>query len=207
MGSFPLREYRPGDILFREGAKGGEAYLLQEGKVEISTTINDEKRVVAVLEPITVFGEMALLLEGHRRTATAAVLAPSKIVEVPKETFAEYVEQSPLFIAKLLDLLVQRLEVTTQKAASVPRPFDSVCYMLNMFRFLDKVDMPYDQTLRNMAKALFIEPAEIANVLAALQKSNLIDIYKDQWLGKMIRIKDKNTLIERSRKVKKLLKL
>jgi CRP-like cAMP-binding protein len=66
------REFKPGDILFREGDTGSEMYVIQSGKVRISRDIQGEDRALALLGPGEFLGEMAILNQ-KPRGATAAL--------------------------------------------------------------------------------------------------------------------------------------
>jgi len=74
-----VREFQTEAVIFREGEIGNTAYILTEGQVEISIQQDGQKSVLAVLNPITVFGEMALLLKDQKRTATAKAVGETKI--------------------------------------------------------------------------------------------------------------------------------
>ena len=62
MDYFTTRQFYANDIIFKEGSTGHVAYILKEGSVEISLNTGKRKTVLALLSPVCVFGEMALLL-------------------------------------------------------------------------------------------------------------------------------------------------
>jgi CRP-like cAMP-binding protein len=69
--TYPVRDFYQNQVIFSEGAGGNVAYILRAGAVQISTTAAEEDVVLAVLRPPAVFGEMALLLEGHTRPSSS----------------------------------------------------------------------------------------------------------------------------------------
>ena len=64
------RRFAPGEVIFREGEAGDVAYIVEEGRVEISSLVNGRKHVMAVLGAGDLFGEMALI-DQNERTASA----------------------------------------------------------------------------------------------------------------------------------------
>jgi CRP-like cAMP-binding protein len=80
-----LRKYPPGEVIVQEGESGDTLYLLLAGEVEVSKALTlmvargnvDTRdkaldRMAAGQSPF--FGEMALLDDSHRRTATVRTL-------------------------------------------------------------------------------------------------------------------------------------
>ena len=108
MREFQLKEFRPSVVIFEENSIGDSAYILKEGRVEISMMIRGEKTILAELNPVTIFGEMALLSKEKRRTATATTLSRVKVIEIDKAHFDGLVSQSPSIIASILHGITQR---------------------------------------------------------------------------------------------------
>ncbi|HEY7696970.1 MAG TPA: cyclic nucleotide-binding domain-containing protein, partial [Vicinamibacteria bacterium] len=67
------RRFRQGEVIFRERDRASEAFVIESGRVEISTDVGSERKVLAVLGPGEMFGEMAAL-DGTERSATAVAL-------------------------------------------------------------------------------------------------------------------------------------
>ena len=60
-------------MIFDEGSAGKEIYFIINGQVEVSQRVNDEKKVIAILEKGDFFGEMASLND-DLRSMTVKVL-------------------------------------------------------------------------------------------------------------------------------------
>ena len=43
------KEFRRGDVLFREGEPGKEMYVIQAGKVNITKTVRETEKILATL--------------------------------------------------------------------------------------------------------------------------------------------------------------
>ena len=115
MSNFHVRKFSQNETICEEGSTGAVAYILRKGSVEISFDVGGNKKVLTILKPVTVFGEMALILEDHKRTATATALEHSEVVEIEKKDFDKYIEKSPQVIAAALKALVERLLETTSR--------------------------------------------------------------------------------------------
>ena len=107
MQKFTLIEFQPSTVIFEENSDGDSAYILKEGRVEISM-IRGEKVILAELSPVTIFGEMALLSKEKKRTATAKALNCVKVIKIDKANFDELLSKSPSVIASILHGITQR---------------------------------------------------------------------------------------------------
>lgn len=115
MPVFPLRDFEEMSLIFKEGSLGNTAYILKEGRVRISTMVNEKSVVLAELTPVTIFGEMALLSKDQVRTATAVAISHVKVIEIDKTKFDELLSQSPSIIVTILHAITQRLVDTTSR--------------------------------------------------------------------------------------------
>ncbi|MBY0336463.1 MAG: cyclic nucleotide-binding domain-containing protein, partial [Acetobacteraceae bacterium] len=82
-GASPLRA-APGQTLMRRGDPGGNLMVLLEGRLRVST-VSAEGRPLAfrLVEPVECVGEIGCL-DGQPRTADVAVLAPSRLLVLPR---------------------------------------------------------------------------------------------------------------------------
>jgi CRP-like cAMP-binding protein len=115
MDEFPVREYFKHNVVFGEGELGDSAYILKKGKVEISKKMGGRRMVIAELDAVSIFGEMALISEDHRRTATARALEPIEVIAIDKKKFDELVFETPSIIGVVLGELAKRLADETEK--------------------------------------------------------------------------------------------
>lgn len=120
MKNFPLREFEETDLIFIEGAPGNTAFILKEGRVRIFTKIKGERVTLAELNPVTIFGEMALLSSEQKRNASAEAMSHVEVIEVDKIKFDHLMSQSPSIIINLVHALTQRLVDTTSRVYTNP---------------------------------------------------------------------------------------
>lgn len=174
-GSFLVRNFLKYSVIFGEGTRGDSAYLLKEGRVEISKMMDGKKKVFAILNPVSMFGEMAILLGDEKRTATAVALEDSKVVEVKKDAFEEYIRQSPAMISTLLNVLVHRLKTATAKSLRAPNLFVGVCGVLSLFGKHGTRNLNYLDTLNSLAVSFNTNKETIDKILSTLEQEQLIE--------------------------------
>jgi Cyclic nucleotide-binding domain len=75
----PFRRLRAGEVLVAQGDPGDELYLLFDGVL----AVEQDGTQVAEVGPGAILGEMALLEEGGRRTATLRAVTRCRVAAVP----------------------------------------------------------------------------------------------------------------------------
>ncbi len=70
--------YQDGQIVFKEGSSGDWIYMIVSGSVEISKQVGDETKIIEVLGPGEVFGEL-VFIGGFKRTATAKAVGMTTV--------------------------------------------------------------------------------------------------------------------------------
>ena len=167
-GSFLQRSVLKHSVIFTEGSKGDEAYLLVDGKVEISGSVDGRKKVFAVLQPVSIFGEMALFLEDQGRTATAIALEDSKVVVLNRDDLEGYINDAPPAISAMLNVMVTRLKATTKKALRAPNVPMGIVRVLDLFELNGQTELLYDSAVRHLADIFVCSPATIEGYLPGL---------------------------------------
>lgn len=87
------REAAEGEVICREGEKGGEFYVIVKGEVRVSCDSLEGEKEVARLTHGAFFGEMAAL-NGDHRSATCTAVSPTELIVFPyaavEQLFSEY---------------------------------------------------------------------------------------------------------------------
>src|ERR1700735_1221568 len=78
----PAREFKAGEIIFKEGDPGAEFFVIQSGKVDIQLG----NRLLGTLGDHDIFGEM-VLIDPAPRSATAVAKTDVKLVPVTEKLF------------------------------------------------------------------------------------------------------------------------
>ncbi|MBW1780834.1 MAG: cyclic nucleotide-binding domain-containing protein [Deltaproteobacteria bacterium] len=195
---FQIASYRKNDVIFSEGSKGYAAYILKKGSVEISVKVKGKKVPLTTLREKSVFGEMALILAEHKRTATATALEDSEIAKIPKGVFDKYMTDSPRFISKCLIAIARRLQESTDKASKTPDTFMGVAQILDLFWEHDTRELSYGKTVTSLWKALSKGKAEITRVISLMESLNLLQVKDGEKEHKTIYLLGEGSFIEKA---------
>ncbi|MGE4233283.1 MAG: Crp/Fnr family transcriptional regulator [Bacteriovoracia bacterium] len=121
-----LREYQPGEVIFSQYEKGLGMYMLAKGKVEIRShkPYSPKKEVlITTLEAGSFFGEIALVDQENKRTASAYAVGPTILVGFFKPDLMEIMVRKPetgiKIVFALASVLGRRLNETTETLTSL----------------------------------------------------------------------------------------
>ena len=100
--------FKPGEVVFDEDSNSDCAYLIVEGKFEVSRTSNGQKKVIGILKAKDVFGEMGLI-DGQPRSATVTALDESEVSVITQDCFHTMERTNPEALVPLLRVLSARI--------------------------------------------------------------------------------------------------
>jgi CRP/FNR family cyclic AMP-dependent transcriptional regulator len=103
----PTREYKAGDVIFREGDPAEELFIVKSGTVELRLG----NRLLGTLPERSIFGEMALIDRGAR-SATAVAATDAAVVPIGEKQFLFLVSRTPHFALNVMRVLVRRLRTS-----------------------------------------------------------------------------------------------
>ena len=102
-------------MLFRAGDAGDAMYVIERGKVRICVQATDgHELTLAELGRGDFFGEMALLVDGQRRSANAVVAEESRLAVLSREHFLFFMRSNPNVALEMLTALANRLRRTDE---------------------------------------------------------------------------------------------
>lgn len=114
-----LQEMRlaTGDILFQENTLAESFYILIEGALSASLTIeNGQQKVVGLIHSGETVGELGAL--SHKpRTLTVRATVPSRLLELTREDFEKFCQAHPSVIFPLLEIIISRSQKTIRLLA------------------------------------------------------------------------------------------
>jgi len=106
---FIKRTFPRGETIFRTGDAGTALYLIESGRVKITTVSQDGKEaLVAIIGPGEIFGELSLFDTGLR-TADARTMEPAVLHTLSHEVFKRYVQANPKVAWEMFRILAARL--------------------------------------------------------------------------------------------------
>jgi len=103
-----IQTYPKDCLLFAEGEKGNNLYIIQSGSIKITKIVNNQEIVLAILKKSDIFGEMAML-DDKPRAATAEVYEDCTLLAVNKDNFSKLIQDQPDMVVKLTSLMAERI--------------------------------------------------------------------------------------------------
>ena len=101
-------EVSTGETIIRQGEAGEECYVLRSGRVEVLTSgAQGDERILATLDPGSLFGEAALLTDGLRN-ATVRALKPSTLLVLRRTDLLEVLGEDRQTRERMLELVRMR---------------------------------------------------------------------------------------------------
>jgi CRP/FNR family transcriptional regulator, cyclic AMP receptor protein len=105
----PARDYKAGDVIFKEGDAAQDLFIIQSGEVEIRLG----NRVLEKLPQYSIFGEMALI-DASPRSATAVAAGDVKLVPVGEKQFLFLISNTPHFALNVMRVMARRLRTANK---------------------------------------------------------------------------------------------
>jgi diguanylate cyclase (GGDEF)-like protein len=107
------RRYAAGSIVFSEGEKGAEMFVVRSGEIEsYMPTSGGKQRILTVFKSGGLFGEMAIV-EGEPRSASCRAKADSELLAFQAIDFYRFIWEHPLagsrLLKKMTSVMVGRL--------------------------------------------------------------------------------------------------
>ena len=107
--------WEQGDVVFEEGERGNECFVLHSGAVKILRRFPDGRRItLARLGPGSVVGELALF-NGERRSATVEALEPTLAVSLAGDDVMGILRRDPEAAISVAVGLADRLRAANER--------------------------------------------------------------------------------------------
>ena len=103
-----------GEEIVREGTRGRDMFIIQEGEVTISRTVGDRELVLANLGRGSFFGEMSLL-EGLPRSATVRARGATRLLVLRRGALLFKIRRDPTFALEMLHAMSRRLRYLDER--------------------------------------------------------------------------------------------
>lgn len=116
MGAPERRSFAKGTVIFREGERGEEAYLLQQGRVRIFKTVAGKRITIGQAKAFEVFGELALI-DDSPRMAGALVEEDCTCLVLSKATIRDMLDAAPAGLTNLLHSLIATMRSMGEELA------------------------------------------------------------------------------------------
>jgi CRP-like cAMP-binding protein len=101
-------EVEEGKVLAREGDLGSEFFVVVDGEVAVTK----EGRELRRLSAGDFFGEIALIWDSPRRTATVTAATPLRFFVLTRQAFRSLIDHHPDIESSVLEALEERVHAT-----------------------------------------------------------------------------------------------
>ena len=175
--------FSKGDIIFCEYEPGNNFYFLLEGKVKITKILSDREKILDILEPGEIFGEMAIIDEGPR-SATIVANDDVKALEFNKANFEVLMKSKPELAIKLLKIFANRIydQKRRLKILTLPTPEAKVADVFIMLaenkniNLTEAIDETFEITPEQVGNWCGMDVQKCKSILANYAKQNRIII-------------------------------
>ena len=110
------KEYRAGEVIFRQGDAGNCMFVIQDGEVEALTEVDGKELRLRTMASNEFFGEMALF-ENELRTATIRATRPTRVLTIDKKNFLRGIHEDPSLAFRIVETMSHRIRDLTDRLA------------------------------------------------------------------------------------------
>jgi CRP/FNR family transcriptional regulator, cyclic AMP receptor protein len=135
------KEFKEGDLLFKEGDFAEEMYIIVGGQIRIikNLGIPEKETSIAILGEGEIIGEMAII-NSEPRSASAIIHETARILVIDKNTFYAMIRNNAEFAMKFLSILSDRLREANVRGSIDVKPLDTKIQMIQVLVSLAKAD-------------------------------------------------------------------
>jgi CRP-like cAMP-binding protein len=113
--------YAPGQVMFKAGDMGDAAYIVIDGRVEITVPTPSGPIIVNTLGKNDIIGEIAIFGDVPR-TASATAKNKVEVLKISSELFEKIIRENPDAALELIRVLAGRLANTTAQLSRTIGP-------------------------------------------------------------------------------------
>jgi CRP/FNR family cyclic AMP-dependent transcriptional regulator len=171
----------PGTVLFQEGDKGEEMFIIQSGRIKISKRIRGVEKTLATLEKGEFFGEMAILND-KPRSASAETIEECEMLVIDRKTFDTLLRSNVEIAIRFIKRLADRLrETNDQMEALMIKDNTSrlVSILAKQVREQKNSD-GYAITIDELSGIAGIEDAQVRSILEKLASVRIVALVGDK---------------------------
>ncbi len=181
-----VRTYKEGEVLFKEGDKGREMFMIVEGEIRISRASKDGEIELVRLGNGSILGEMSLL-DNLPRSATGTATKPTKVSIVNEMVFNSVLAKVPPWLTSIVRIITSRVRDANKRVGqSILRNREAgvaslIALLLeNHQKVLGGiVSLDFDLVITESYYTCRLGKTATESVLADLAKRQIIEIAKD----------------------------
>lgn len=185
--------FQKGDQIFCEYEPGDSFYLIQTGRVQIVKIMGDIEKIVDILHPGEIFGEMAILEEAPR-SASAIAMDKVEVLEFNRKNFEILLRGNPQIAMKLLLTFIKRIYDQKRRFMILTLP-DPQAKVADVFLMLSETQSAESRSMNeivlntsvdDVAHWCGLSTAECKQVIAHFVSQRKIEMNNDKLLIKNI---------------------
>lgn len=112
--------YEDGELIVRQNDVGDCMYVIQEGQVEVVTTLDGQEVVLAVRSTGEFFGEMAIF-EKEVRSADVRALGRVRVLTIDRKNIMARVHEDPSLAFRIIRSLSKRIRTLSEEVSRLKR--------------------------------------------------------------------------------------
>jgi CRP-like cAMP-binding protein len=187
------RAFKNNEIIFCEFEPGDTFYLIQSGKVKLVKNAGEFERILDILQPTEMFGEMAIL-EDSPRSATAIAVDDVKVLELNAQNFENLMLGNPQIALKLLRKFAKRIYDSKRRFMILTLP-NAQAKIADVFLMLDETlddvnkkgeTREFQTTIEDIAHWAGLSINEARETLHTFVTQNRLEIYSTRMVVKNI---------------------
>ncbi len=109
-----IENFKPGDIILREGESGDKVCLIMRGRVKVVKLADSKGKILMELSESDFFGEMSLI-DLRPRSASVVALTDCEVISIPANYFDKLIHLQPQLIINIAKTLSERLRTSNDK--------------------------------------------------------------------------------------------
>ena len=188
-----------GDRIFTEGEPGDRMYIIQEGTVRITKSIDGKEHELARLHKGDFFGEMAIVLQNTKRSATATTIGTVQLLSFDRQGFEGMIQKNAKIAMNVIDKLCRRLQNANAQIQQLFRSNERSLIALNLYnRFTEQAaesgKLTLDRTVEEITLNLETPADFVSEVLYGFDRDGIVEIE-----GNTILLRDKQRLVQLAR--------
>src|SRR4051812_9971406 len=178
------RTFAKGTVLFREGEKGEEMYVIQAGKVQVSMKVRGVEKVLSTLQPGEFFGEMAIL-NSKPRSATAVVAEDAKLLVIDSKTFEAMIRGNSEIALRMIKKLSARLQEADDQIENLLLKDHNSKVVHALARLCETSGTPVERGIfvrilpEELGSKVGLQVDKVNEVVAKLTKAKIVTATKD----------------------------
>jgi len=202
-----IKTYQKGQVIFKEGEEGNEAFLIKRGIVDIYRVTGSKRILLSRLQPGELFGEMSILSGEPRNAHAEAGEEDTELVVIEKDILKTNLKETLPIVQTITLSLLKRLQNTNKKIIERPSNniLSSVCTILHLIHTKnqaiyaaqlqgkgDSRHIDYDNLCYVVKQIVPLSQYDIERVLQHLIRRGFIEIsthnMEDGYIKKYIRV-------------------